>query len=111
MWDALPVVSQPPEPAPAPRLEIGPEPPSTVGAQPINASEVNNKIGQLMRDFVAIQTRVNQNQGWLVGADLTLAPYSFTADQETLLKSAVGTLDAGLDAIDMTFIDRVIGLV
>jgi hypothetical protein len=31
-------------------------------------------------------------------------------DQETLIKSAVNGLDADLDSVDMTFINRLVGL-
>jgi hypothetical protein len=87
------------------------EPPSTIGSQPINASEVNNKIGNCLREFLRVQQTINQNQDWLAGTDLKVAPYGFTADQETDIKSAVGSLDTGLDAIDLTFVNRLGGLV
>jgi hypothetical protein len=74
-------MSLPPEPAP----------PEVIGAQPINANEVNNKVGSCLRDFLRIQQTINQNQSWLAGADLKLAPYYFTETQETDLKSATST--------------------
>lgn len=33
-----------------------------------------------------------------------------SAEDETLIKSAVGDLDTALDAIDMTFINQLVGL-
>ena len=65
-----------------------PPPPDTVGTQPKNAAEVNG----------------------LVGLHLKAAPYYFTAAQETDLKTAVSQLDAALDAVDMTFINRIVGM-
>lgn len=88
-----------------------PTPPTTIGAQPINATEVNNRVGNCLRQFLQIQQIIDQNQSWLLGADLKLAPYYFTEAQELDLKSAVGSLDTALDAIDMTFVNRLIGLV
>jgi hypothetical protein len=88
-----------------------PLPPETVGAQPTSATEVNYKVGGALRQFVAVQTMINQNQAWLVGTDLKAAPYYFSGTQETDIKSAIGSLDTALDQIDMTFINRLIGLV
>jgi hypothetical protein len=41
---------------------------------------------------------------------LKLAPYYFTPDQETQIKTAYSQLDADLDALDMTFVNRLIGM-
>jgi hypothetical protein len=85
--------------------------PITIGAQPTTAGEVNARIGNCLRDFVKIQQTIGQNANWIAGVDLKVAPYFFTAQQETDLKSAVIGLDTGLDGIDMTFVNRLIGLV
>lgn len=85
-------------------------PPDTVGLAPKNANEVNTQIGTHLRSFVTVQNTVSQDHDWLLGADLKVDPYFFTADQETLIKSAVAGLDTALAAVDMTFIDRLIGL-
>lgn len=86
-------------------------PPTTIGAQPINAYEVNNRVGNCLRQFLQVQQIISQNQDWLAGCDLKAEPYLFSDVQETDIKSAVGSLDAALDAIDMTFVNRLIGLV
>lgn len=86
-------------------------PPFTIGAQPASAYEVNSRVGAALRQFLAVQSMVGQDQDWLAGADLKVAPYFFTDVQETDIKSAIASLDAALDAIDMTFINRLIGLV
>jgi hypothetical protein len=85
--------------------------PTTIGAQPTNAYDVNLRVGNCLREFVRIKQIVNQNHDWMAGCDLKVAPYFFTATQETDIKSALGSLDAGLDGIDMTFVNRLIGLV
>ena len=85
-------------------------PPATVGTQPENAFAVNQLIGQHLRQFGQSKIVINQDNNWLVTVDLKAAPYYFSADQETLLKSAVADLDTALDALDMTFISRIIGL-
>jgi hypothetical protein len=87
-----------------------PQPPATVGSQPINAYEVNNLIGTHLRGFVSSKNQINQDHNFLGGTDLKAAPYYFTDEQETLLKSAIADLDVALDAVDMTFISRIIGM-
>ena len=87
-----------------------PTPPPTVGTQPRNADEVNALVGTHLREFVVSKGRVNQDHDFLAATDLTVAPYYFTPDQQTLIKSAIADLDTALDAIDMTFISRIIGM-
>jgi len=87
-----------------------PPPPATVGTAPRNADEVNGVIGLHLKDFLRIKTVINQDQDWLSPSDLKLAPYYFTDEQEALIKSALSGLDEALDAIDMTFISRLVGL-
>jgi len=85
-------------------------PPATIGSQPDSAYAVNQVIGAHLRQFTQVKTIVGQDREWLAGADLKVAPYYFTDAQETDLKTAVLQLDSALDAIDMTFISRIIGL-
>ncbi len=87
-----------------------PAPPATVGTQPENATVLNLLVGQHLRTFVQAKLIVGQDADFFVATDLTAAPYFFTTEQETLIKSAVADLDTALDAIDMTFINRVIGM-
>jgi len=89
---------------------IDEQPPETVGTQPRNASEVNALTGTHLRGFTASKAAVHQDQEFFLATDLKAAPYFFTADQETLIKSAVAGLDASLQAVDMTFISRIIGM-
>ena len=81
-----------------------------VGLSPTNADQVNLNVGQLMRDFATTRALVHQQQAWLAAQDLKAPPYSMTSDDETLIKSAVSVLDTDLQAVDMTFISRLIGL-
>jgi len=85
-------------------------PPNYVGAQPRDAAEVNNLVGTHLRDFLTVKNSINQDREFLQAQDLKVPPYSFTADQETLIKSAILGLDTSLDAVDMTFIVRLVGL-
>lgn len=87
-----------------------PQPPATVGTQPRNADEVNGLVGTHMRGFTASKAAVHQDQEFFLATDLKIAPYFFDADQETLIKSAVAGLDTALQAVDMTFISRIIGM-
>jgi len=91
-------------------IPIEPTAPSVVGLAPNNAAEVNALIGNHLRTFTNIKGTVNQDREWLGTADLKAAPYYFAEEQETLIKSAIADLDTALDAIDMTFINRLTGL-
>jgi hypothetical protein len=87
-----------------------PPPPATIGTQPESAFAVNQIIGAHLRAFAASKVTTNQDAAWLAVTDLKTAPYYFTSDQEATIKSAVADLDTALDAIDMTFISRIIGI-
>jgi len=87
-----------------------PPPPETVGTSPRNAAEVNGLVGLHLKDFLRVATIINQDQDWLSPTDLKAAPYFFTDEQEALIKSAVSGLDEALDAIDRTFISRLVGM-
>lgn len=81
----------------------------TVGLTPINAADLNTQLGSLLRQFITIQEGIAHWQDWLLTVDLKVDPYLFTSSEETLIKSAVGDLNASLDTIDMTFITRLVG--
>ncbi len=87
-----------------------PTPPETVGTAPRNAAEVNGLVGLHLRDFLRIAAVINQDAAWLAPTLLTDPPYHYSPDQETLIKSAINDLDTALDAIDRTFISRLVGM-
>jgi hypothetical protein len=82
----------------------------SVGLTPKTADEVNNNVGVILRRFVDDQESVNHLAANLAPLDLQAPPYSMSAEDETLIKSAVNGLDQALDAIDMTFINRLVGM-
>lgn len=53
-----------------------------------SAADVNNLVGAICRDVDMLFDRVAIMQGWLVGVDLTAAPYSMTTADNALIKSA-----------------------
>jgi hypothetical protein len=87
-----------------------PPPPATIGTQPESAFAVNQLVGQHLRSFVTIKNSINQDHDWLITVDLKAAPWYFTQEQESSIKSGIADLDASLDAVDMTTISRLIGL-
>ena len=87
-----------------------PTPPATVGGQPTDAASVNLLVGAHLRNFVTVKNTIGQDRDFLAAEDLKAAPYFFSADQETLIKTAVLQLDQALDAVDMTFIVQLVGL-
>jgi len=80
------------------------------GLTPKNADEVNNNVGVILRRFVDDRESVNHLQANLSPLDLKAEPYLMSAEDETLIKSAVNGLDEALDAVDMTFISRLVGM-
>lgn len=90
--------------------DIEPQPPAVIGGNPRNADEVNGLVSLHLRQFMASKAAINQDQNFFAATDLKAAPYYFTADQETQIKTAFSTLDADLDAVDLTFISRLIGM-
>lgn len=91
-------------------IPFEPQPPATIGTQPQTASEVNALTGTHLRDFLRMQRVISQDADFFAAADLKAAPYYFTDAQETDLKSAIVALDQELDAVDLTFINRVVGM-
>lgn len=89
---------------------IEPTPPTTLGTQPKSADEVNALVGVHLRGFCATKVTIGQDADFLGGTDLTAAPYGFSSQQETLIKSAINDLDTALDAVNMTFISRLVGM-
>lgn len=87
-----------------------PSPPTVIGTQPRDADQVNNLVGTHLRQFMATKLTINQDHDFLAATNLQDPPYFFTVEQETLIKSAIADLDTALDAIDTTFISRLIGM-
>lgn len=80
------------------------------GLTPAGAAELNNQVGSILRQFVSIKESVSHMQANLAPLDLTAPPYDMGTEDDLTIKSAVNGLDTALDAIDMTFIDRLIGV-
>lgn len=87
-----------------------PLPPETVGTNPRNADEVNGLTGLHLRNFLAVRVAIAQDQSFMAATDLTAAPYFFTADQQTQIKTAISGLNTSLEAVDLTFISRIVGM-
>ena len=84
--------------------------PVRVGLNPLSSDEVNVNIGTLLRQFMELKQRVAHDRDWLSGVNLQDPPYSMTADAEATMKTAVNGLDDSFDAIDLTFINRLVGI-
>jgi hypothetical protein len=81
-----------------------------IGLSPRTADEVNNQVGVILRQWTDNKESIGHFHEWLASADLKVPPYDFTIEDETLIKSAIADLDATLDGVDTTFIDRLTGL-
>ena len=80
------------------------------GLTPKTADEIHYQVGTLLRQFVDLKERISQQQASLAPLVLTDPPYEMPSEDETLLKSAINQLDTELDAMDMTFVNRLVGL-
>ncbi len=83
---------------------------TSVGLNPGSATELNHSIGNHLRAFVDNKESIRHDYDSLLGADLKVEPYNMSADDETLIKSAINGLHQALEAVDMTFINRLTGL-
>jgi hypothetical protein len=91
-------------------IPVTPPPPATIGTNPKTADEVNGLVGTHLKGFLASQATIHQDQNFMAATDLKVAPYWFSAEQETDIKSAISTLDTSLQAVDLTFISRIVGM-
>jgi hypothetical protein len=80
------------------------------GLTPSTALEINNNVGRILRSFVDDRESVLHLAASLAPLDLQAEPYLMTPEDETLIKSAVNGLNTDLQAIDMTFISRLVGM-
>ena len=83
---------------------------TTPGLAPGNAYEINLAIGTHLRSFVDIKETIGHDYDGLLGIDLKIDPFNMTPEDETLVKSAINGLHQALEAVDMTFINRLVGL-
>lgn len=81
-----------------------------VGLTPPTANDINNNVGVILRRFVDDQESVLHLAANLAPLDLQAEPYLMSAEDETLIKSAVNGLNDALQAVDMTFISRLVGM-
>lgn len=80
------------------------------GLEPKSADEVNANLSTRLRNFVNIREGVFRDNSWLVGVSLQQPPYEMSAEDETNLKTAFSQLNTDLQALDMTFVMRCVGL-
>lgn len=83
---------------------------TTVGLNPNNSTELNYAIGNHLRVFVDTRETIAHDYNSLLGKDLKTDPYNMSEEDETLVKSALSELHTALQAVDMTFINRLTGL-
>jgi hypothetical protein len=79
------------------------------GRNPQTAAEVNVLVGGNAYQFVSFKDQISRLQRWLAAADLKIAPYNMSSADEADIKSAISGLDTALQAISMTFLDRLRG--
>jgi hypothetical protein len=80
------------------------------GLTPASAGEINNNVGMILRRFVDDRESVLHLAASLAPLDLKAEPYLMTEADEGTIKSAVNGLNTELQAVDMTFISRLVGM-
>lgn len=80
------------------------------GLNPSTAAEVNMSVGSVLRQFTNVKDSVNRSAGSIAALDLTTAPYNMSPEDDALIKTALNDLDTVLDGVDMTWINRLIGV-
>ena len=91
-------------------LPVEPPPPATIGTNPRNADEVNGLVGTHLKGFLASKGTIEQDQNFMSATDLNVAPYWFSSEQETQIKTAIAQLNTSLQTVDLTFISRIVGM-
>lgn len=91
-------------------IPTDPAPPATIGTNPKSADEVNGLVGTHLKGFLASRGTIEQDQNFFAATDLKAAPYFFSDTQETDLKTAISELNTALQAVDLTFISRIVGM-
>ena len=83
---------------------------TTPGLAPGSSYDVNYAVGNHLRAFVDVKETISHDYDSLLGTDLQAEPYNMTPEDETLVKSAINGLHTALEAVDMTFINRLTGM-
>lgn len=82
----------------------------TAGLTPKTADEVNNFVGSHLRAFISMQETIKHDADSLAPLDLTGEPYLMTPIDAANIETAIAGLNTALQAVDMTFINRLVGL-
>lgn len=80
-----------------------------VGTLPANNNDINLAVGGLCRQFLLFKDSVAACQAMLASLTLQTPPYTFDSTSEANIKSAISGLNTALQAIDVTFVNRVAG--
>jgi len=81
-----------------------------LGLSPASGQEVNTNTGMVCRSFASLKAVIEEQAAWLSATTLTVPPYDLSTDDETAIKTAILQLNTALQGVDMTFINRLIGL-
>jgi hypothetical protein len=81
----------------------------TIGTNAQTNNDINLAVGGTCRQFLLFKAQVARLQATLAGLTLTTAPFTFSANDEAVLKSAINGLNTALVAIDVTFINECAG--
>lgn len=82
----------------------------TAGLTPKTADEVNTFVGSHLRNLITLQETIRHDADSLAPLDLTAEPYLMTPADAANIQTAISGANTYLQAMDMTFINRLVGL-
>jgi hypothetical protein len=80
------------------------------GMTPATAQDVHYGVGNVLRSFVNSKDSIHRTYDNMAGIDLKVPPYNMTPEDESLIKSAIADLNTALSAVNMVWINRLIGI-
>ena len=80
------------------------------GLTPKSADEVNTFVGSHLRNLITIIETINHDADSLAPLDLTKDPYLMSPGDAANVQTAIAGANTYLQAMDMTFINRLVGL-
>jgi hypothetical protein len=80
------------------------------GLAPSSGAQLEQLIGSFARQVVLMSAQAGRFSDYSAATDFTAAPLSISAQDEAVLKSAIGSIQTAFAGMDLTFITQVAGL-
>jgi hypothetical protein len=80
------------------------------GLAPSSGAQLQTLVGSLARQVVLMGAQVNRYSEYAAATDFTAAPLDLSAQDQAVLKSAIGSMQTAFAGMDQTFLTEVAGL-